>query len=481
MNRPKDDQRPSDPKDDTAAAQPKNESDALASPEAAAPRETDKPTANSDPAVEPATAEADEGTGDGRPAPGDDPGVNDEWREDTEPAAEVRGEPEPEPEPEPERPAPARDERDEREVPDEEEEHGMGVAARMLVLLLVSIIGGVGALYAAPKLAPHVPAGVARYLVPGEADAQARIDALGEDLAATRARLDAVEAALSERAAQEAVVGVAEAVTALEARISDLETATATLGNGLAALRDAPPAAAPSVVAGETPEAVADALAALTARLDAVAATAGAAAPAEALAGLRAELDALAGRVAAVETSRDGELAQLEQAVRASALERAIGALAERARTGQPFEAQLSEVEAISGETAPAPLAGAAAGGVPSTLELGRTMPDAARAALAADIRASAEPGLLGQLGAWARSQVIMRPTVAREGEDVASVLSRVGAKLEAGDAGAAEAEVAALPEHARAAMGGWLEMLAARAAADKALADWLGALGARG
>ena len=360
-------------------------------------------------------------------------------------------------------------------VEDEEDhdEHGLGVAGRLLVALLIAIVAAIGALYAAPKLAPHVPEGVAKYLVPGQRNAEARIAELEEALAAANERLAALETSV---ASGETVDGIASAVTAVEERVSALESQRAELEAKIDDVASAPAA---------TGEPGAAAIADLEARLDQLST---AAADPEAVAAVRSELAALLDRVSQLssrldqmEEARAGEIARLEQTVRASALERAVAALVDRAGNGGAFAEELAEVEQVSGAQAPEALTAAAAASTPSSAELLRRMSEPAQAALAADVRAGAGDGALGEIGAWFRSQIVARPTTAREGDGVGAILSRVAANLEQRDAAAALAEAEALPAHAQEAMAGWLDRLRARATLDSALAEWVASLGVNG
>jgi hypothetical protein len=81
----------------------------------------------------------------------------------------------------------------------------------------------------------------------------------------------------------------------------------------------------------------------------------------------------------------------------------------------------------------------------------------------------------------WLRSQVAGRPTTEQPGDSVGAITSRIAARVGEGNLTAALAGVETLPAHAQAGLGGWLDQLRARVAADRALADWRAQIGAGG
>lgn len=136
---------------------------------------------------------------------------------------------------------------------------------------------------------------------------------------------------------------------------------------------------------------------------------------------------------------------------------------------GQPFASLLGELER-SGVAVPGALASVAGTGVATLAGLAETFPDAARAALAA-ARAEglADDGGTGVL-AFLRSQLDVRSTAPREGDDPDAVLSRAEAALREARLTDALAEIAALPEVVRAPMGDWIAAAETRVAALSAL-----------
>jgi hypothetical protein len=73
------------------------------------------------------------------------------------------------------------------------------------------------------------------------------------------------------------------------------------------------------------------------------------------------------------------------------------------------------------------------------------------------------------------------RPVAEIEGDSVGAVTSRIAARIGEGKLAEALTQAEALPEHARAGLGGWLDRLRARVAADAALAGWRARIGASG
>ena len=108
--------------------------------------------------------------------------------------------------------------------------------------------------------------------------------------------------------------------------------------------------------------------------------------------------------------------------------------------------------------------------GAPTLASLQDTFPDAARAALAAARRegVSGEEG--GRFTEFLRSQFDVRSVSARDGDDADAVLSRAQLAVSEGRIGDALAEVATLPEVARAMMTDWTAAAEARVAAVDAI-----------
>jgi len=394
----------------------------------------------------------------------------------------------------------------------EEESAERSLSGTLLGLLVAALVGGGLALWAAPKVAPHLPASVAQYLVPGEAGVAEDIAALqaqiaaqeggGAEVDALRSEVDALSAALAEVEAQAeptdgAGAGEVQALRdEIDGRLSDLAL---TLSNTEARLADLEVRLddltgslmeTPEGAEGPTPAAVSAAVQALGARVDTLADAmpddpltaedAGRFAGAddlntlqERIATLESEVDA---RLAEATAARQAEIDAAQSAVTSAAIRGAAAALSSQLAAGMPYRGALTELESLSGTAAPDALAGPAETGVATPAELSAQFAAPARAAIEADIRAAAGEDTADRIAVWLSSQVSVRPTGETEGSDVPAILSRIEANVERGDLAAAEAEAQALPGPSRAALGGWLASLTERVAADTALQSYLSA-----
>lgn len=232
------------------------------------------------------------------------------------------------------------------------------------------------------------------------------------------------------------------------------------------------------------------AVAALGTRLDnlpTIPAADGSTLPAPDLAAYEAEIDALRQQMqeqlaAMTQTAQSqledarAEAAAIEQNAEAAARQAAGRAALARVQTalesGAPLGAALDDLQDATGEAVPDALAAVRAG-VPTLASLQESYPDAARTALAT----ARSEGVSGEetsgLGAFLRTQLDVRSVSPREGNDVDAILSRAEAAVKSGRLADALAELASLPEVARAEMSGWLASAEARASAVTA-ADML-------
>lgn len=277
--------------------------------------------------------------------------------------------------------------------------------------------------------------GLAQYL-PFTSTAVVAVSA--EDLAAVRAEVDALKAALAATPGAD-LSGLTERLDALESQVADT--------------------AAPDLAPIE------GRIAALEARP--VGSLSGA--DAAALAGLQSEVAAMkAGGIsqAQVEAANAALQAKLDEAIaaatalQASAVETATKS-AERAAllqisaaldSGAPFG---SAVKALQGAAPPEVLT-ANAGGIPSLKSLQDGFPQAARLALDAALKDQMGSGWTERVMSFLRTQVGARSLTPKAGDDPDAVLSRAEAALTAGDVGAALAEIDKLPDVAKSAIAGW-------------------------
>jgi hypothetical protein len=261
-------------------------------------------------------------------------------------------------------------------------------------------------------------------------------------------------------------------------------------------------------------KALADTVAALTRRVDDVAAASqnaltqvtAAAAAADAAktvaqaAATRSDVETLTGRIAALEgavkslsadvtqktSTADGRIAALEsvvksltadvaqrtssaddRATRATVAAEALRAAVER---GAGFRAELAAVKLLGGDpAATTALEPFAADGVPSAASLGREL-----TALLPAMQRAAEPqstggSFFGRLENHARNLVHVTPldgTAAPPGDNPAPAIARIGADAAHGDLAAAVTDIGRLPEAARSLADGWVKKVEARDAA---------------
>ena len=253
-------------------------------------------------------------------------------------------------------------------------------------------------------------------------------------------------------------------------------------------------------------KAFADSLAALTRRVDEVAAAsqtalaqikaasaAAEAAKSAAQAGVqRSDLDMLTGRIATLEgavKSLSADVAQRtsssnadDRATRMTVAAEALRATVER---GAPYQAELGAVTALgAAQNATAALQPFAAQGVPSAAELGRELVALTPALYRATEAEPSNASFLARLESHAQRLVRITPigtAAAPAGDDAASVIARINAAAARGDSAAALADIAKLPDVARALADGWVKKAQAReaaiAASQRIAADALAAL----
>jgi hypothetical protein len=248
-------------------------------------------------------------------------------------------------------------------------------------------------------------------------------------------------------------------------------------------------------------KALGDQLAALTRRVDDVAAasqTALAQAKAAAVAAegaksaaqtvaQRSDLDALDNRIAALENAIKSLGAELTQRTssaddRAARMTVAAEALRATVERGAPYQAELAAVKSFGAEeSALAPLAPLAAEGVPNAAALAREFTALMPSLLQASGTASRDDSLLGRLEAHAQNLVRITPIDAPAGDDASAVVARVNSEAARGDFAAALADAARLPDRARLAADNWVKKVEAReaaiAASRRIAADALAAL----
>lgn len=281
--------------------------------------------------------------------------------------------------------------------------------------------------------------------------------------------------ATADPATAQAVAEMQAQMADLTARLDSLPAADPTLPDRLAKLEQASP---PDTAALQAR--IDD----LSARIDALPAATATAAPASAdLQELRDQIAALQSGVAvsdkanALAAAAEARLAEArdaaealktatEAATAATLRQAAIGRIGAALETGAPFAGALGDL----GADVPPVLAEHAETGLPSISSLQAAFPDAARRALEAAINADMGASWTERVTNFLRSQTGARSLTPREGDDPDAILSRAEAALAKGDVGGALAEVATLPDPAKAAMADWTAKADLRQQAVQAL-----------
>jgi hypothetical protein len=262
---------------------------------------------------------------------------------------------------------------------------------------------------------------------------------------------------------------------------------------------------APRVTAAEAQtKSLGDQLSALTRRVDDIAAASqsalaqakAAAAAADgaknaAVAGAqRSDIDALNNRIAALEgaiKSLSADFAQRpasadDHAARATVAAEALRAAVER---GAPYQAELVAVKSFGADqNATVPLTPFAADGIAGTAALGRELSALVPALQRAAGAATSDGSFLGRLEAHAQNLVRITPIEAQTstpGDDPSALVARINVDAARGDIAGALADIARLPDAARALAADWVKKAEAReaaiAASRRIAADALAAL----
>jgi hypothetical protein len=202
----------------------------------------------------------------------------------------------------------------------------------------------------------------------------------------------------------------------------------------------------------------------------------------------RSDLDALASRVAALEGAMkslsDNVTRQTSSAddgaARLMAAAEALRAVVER---GAPYQAELAVVKSLGADqSATAPLEPFAAAGVPSATALAHELAVLTPALMQAVEPAPSDNSFLARLETNAQHLVRITPVDAPTGDDPMSNVARINADAAHADIAAALADIAKLPDAAKALTAAWAQKAqtrnAAIAASRQLAAGALAALG---
>jgi hypothetical protein len=250
----------------------------------------------------------------------------------------------------------------------------------------------------------------------------------------------------------------------LTPRIGDVETQTRALHDAIAALTHRV-----DEIAASTHDLATEAKAAATAA-SAAAEEGKAAAQSKVQSG---DFDQIPKRIEALEsavktltadTARASSSAD-DRLARAAAAAAALAAVVER---GAPFNAELASVSALGAdENAVAALAPFAADGLPSTAALSRELIQLLPVLRQASSAAPKESSLIARLELNAQKLVrITRTDSAPTGDDPSSIISRIDTDVRSGDIAGALADIARLPPPPRALAADWAKKAQAREAA---------------
>ncbi|MHA6299435.1 COG4223 family protein [Devosia sp. CAU 1758] len=270
----------------------------------------------------------------------------------------------------------------------------------------------------------------------------------------------------------------ATAIPELETVTGTVQDELSTLTSRVGELENALAAAAP---AGADP-ALAESLAALSARVDELSATSSDGSDTEATAGVLAAIQVTLDNLEAETTDTSARLAQVQQqivALSASADQDAgseaaiirlpliLSGLESAIATGRPFETELAALRRALPETlVPETLAGRAATGLPQPEAVQRRL-DTALPDMLAGRPANADASWQDTAADWFRGLIAMRPAGNIEGDGPDAGIARLEAAVARRDFLAAETELSALPEPMRSAAGTVADDIASLAAAE--------------
>jgi hypothetical protein len=279
-----------------------------------------------------------------------------------------------------------------------------------------------------------------------------RVQELASAVEQVRADLAELRSAVSQGGG-----GDAAGLQALDQRMSDLESA-------IASLRDATGAGEPVDLAplAQRIATVEEQLSAVAGRLDAAAG---------ATADLPARIAALDERLGAMDARIDDLAAQVEAQASNPRIALAIAAAGLKAAIdrGDPFMTELETYAAVAPDAPEiAALRELAATGVPTRAAIADAMDAEASRMVAAAAPPPEDAGFFGRLLDSLQSVVKVRPVGEVEGEGPGAIVARMEAAIRAGDYARAVSEYETLPEPARQAGADFIARVKARQSADE-------------
>ncbi len=377
------------------------------------------------------------------------------------------------------------------------EDHHVSIAARSLQILAFLAVGAGIGIWAAPKIAPLLPAGmapIAQWLSPSNNAAIEDVENLRLDLESrisvletlpTRAEIETRLAnfqtdtvnpvrsqmtQLSDQVAAADSTAVESRLWALEGRveglIAEIDSLTESLGNV---------AAEGGVISAETIATISayrTRIDGLQASLDDMAASQGA---------LSQRIDEVAATAQRQVTEAEILVAEVNQetaqTISATEIETAFTQIDAALKSGANFETPLARIAANTDQPVPAALA-AAQNGVQTIEELQTAFIPAAHNAIRASVAENNDTGLLSSFGSFLRSQVATRSLTPQQGNSADAILSRIEATLLQDQLDIVLTEASTLPETAKPEMAAWLEQVRQRQSVRQSLDQLRNSLG---
>lgn len=319
------------------------------------------------------------------------------------------------------------------------------LSARILRWLVIFIVGAAAALWAGPKIAPVLPAGlkpVSEFLSP-QTGISSKIDTVKAEFDVRIAELessnlqqdtvDQFKSLLDQFAAKNTELESGN--TALSTRLDALETTISALQTEIAEI------SARQVLSVEGGSASEETIAQFEEKLAAIITA-------------QQELDQSQAQASEAQQDAAGKL-------RLAKATNALSQITEALETGRTFTGPLDQLSQIEGLSIPAVLADIAPTGAPSLFDLKKELPKLARIVLREDAATKTDGSVVDKFTSFLKSQVGTRSLEPQEGETIDAVLSRIESALDVNDLGKAMTEAGSLSDLAKTTMGDWIASLA--------------------
>lgn len=190
------------------------------------------------------------------------------------------------------------------------------------------------------------------------------------------------------------------------------------------------------------------------------------------LGGLQDEIAEIRDEIADVRDIAERRVVEAEASIDTSLARAGLEIMRAALDSGAAYPEAITLLE-DAGVTVPDALAAPAGQGVQTLESLQESFPAAARAALRSTYQEDDSGGPAARLENFFRSQLGVRSTAPREGDDPDAILSRAGAMIAEGDLDGTLAELEALPGPAMAALAPWRDDALAHRDAHAAIDDF--------